>query len=138
MGSADSVMLDGPSAEESWPLRAAEALLTDETPWGLGPNERGPNQTVQFCRLAACVNAHKRGRTYTWAYSLLDRVDAGAAYEEYSTQELLDVLFVACRTDRFRSGTLKAEEPRLRLLLREIVRRVRSDSPPTFLVESLG
>jgi hypothetical protein len=63
-------------------------------------------------------------------------VDAGAAYEEYATQELLDVLFVACRTDRFRSGTLKAEEPRLRLLLQEVVRRVHSVSPPTFVVTS--
>lgn len=68
------------------------------------------------------------------ARSLFWEVAPGATYERYSTQMLLDALFFACRADHFNYGAIKAAEPNLRAILQEVVRRVRSDHPPTFVL----
>ncbi len=135
MSNDDVVVLDGPFAQLPWPVEEAETLLADTTPWGLGEDERGPNQTGRFCHLAQYVNGYLRGHdSLFWVLPILDEVDAVGSYAKYSTQDLLDILFVMCRAERFTYGVIKRDEPRLRRLLQEVVRRVRSDHPPTFVL----
>ena len=50
----------------------------------------------------------------------------------YSTQDLLGALFHAARADRFNYGLICRLEPRLRLILQEVVCRVQSTDPPQF------
>lgn len=131
--SEDSVQLDGLDQGQDWPVELAELLVTDQTPWGLGPTETGPNLSTMFYRLAMRVNARNRHRGgYEWAKSVLDRIEV-TPLTAYATQDLLDVVNIVCRTDHFRTGTLRTEEPRLRLLLKEIIRRTKSDEPPIFV-----
>jgi hypothetical protein len=66
------------------------------------------------------------------ASSIFWESEPGAAYERYTTQVLLDTLFFACRAEHFNYRAIKSGEPKLRAILQEVVRRVRSDHPPTF------
>jgi hypothetical protein len=132
--SDDVVVLDGPFAQLPWPVEEAEALLADATPWGLGEYERGPTQDGRLCRLAQYVDGYQHGHEeYEWVSSVLDGMDAGSS-ARYHTQDLLDVLFFMCRAEHFNTGSIKDEEPRLRRVLQEVVRRVRSDHPPRFVL----
>ncbi len=135
MSNDDVVTLDGPSAQLPWPVEEAEALLADKTPWGLGPPPDGsPNQMGRFCRLAGSVNAYLREGAMERAGSIFWESEPSAAYERYTTQVLLDALFYACRAEHFNYGAIKSGEPILRAILQEVVRRVQSDHPPTFVV----
>jgi hypothetical protein len=132
----DVVVLDGYQAiGPTWPVEEAEALLADPTPWGVGPPpDRGPNQMARFCRLAGWVNAYLREGAMEKARSIFWAAEPEVTYERHTTQLLLDALFFSCRADHFNYGAIKAAEPELRAILQEVVRRVRSEHPPTFVL----
>jgi hypothetical protein len=131
--SRDRVVLDGLHTDEDWPVELAESLIADQTPWGLGIGESGHSQSMKFYRLARCVNAHNRHHGgYEWAHLALEAIESHSS-EAYSTQDLLDIVCLVCRADHFRNGTVRTEEPRLRLVLQEVVQRVHSDAPPIFV-----
>lgn len=141
---AEHVKLDGIFATDPWPLELARSLLRDPLPWGTWwpghPEEHRPTRYADFNRLALQVTAYKRHRPgVSWGVSWSNPVrdeDLDQALERYSTQDLLDALFFATRGDRFNYGLICRLEPRLRLILQEVVRRVQSEEPPQFEVES--
>lgn len=73
------------------------------------------------------------GETGKWANPILSQVKARTSYEGLSTQDLLDVVFLTCRVDRFCDGIIRQREPLLRAIIQEVVRRIHSDSPPVFI-----
>lgn len=135
---AEQVTLDGQFASNPWPLEVARSLLSDPSPWGTWwpghPQEHQPNRHTDFNQLALQVTAYTRHPPgVAWHSPLHDeRFEQTAA--NYSTQELLDGLFVAARGDRFNYGLICRLEPRLRLILQEIVQRIQSADPPHFEV----
>ncbi|HET8911707.1 MAG TPA: hypothetical protein VFN23_09610, partial [Ktedonobacteraceae bacterium] len=54
----------------------------------------------------------------------------------YTTQELLDGIFWLSRAEHFSYGVTRAKEAQLRQALQEVVHRVHSATPPTFLLAS--
>lgn len=103
----------------------------------MGPPVAGPNDSrySDVWRLAACVNAyHRHLPGADWDHPLRD--DALAAHlHHYTTQQLLDALdafFLGVRGDHLAYGLTRRLEPQLRVVLSEVVRRVRGADPPAF------
>jgi hypothetical protein len=130
---ADIVLLDGPDAPSEWPLALAESLLQDPTPWGIPLRRGAANRYQDAHRLATCVNMYHRLQAGTpWRNPIQDPALADHL-ARYTTQELLDGVFWGVRGERFSAGLTLEVEPRLRLAVAEVVRRIHSDTPPTFV-----
>ena len=133
-----------------WPVELAEQLLASSLCWGppayalgLGyvDDPKQPDQSSDFFALAWCVDgAYERqggdmGQAWDWARPIIDSVKAGGSCAEYATQDLLDLVFLHARGERFSDGLIRSAEPILREIVREVVKRVRSSTPPVFLVQ---
>ncbi len=144
----DTVILDGLKRAEEWPVTLAESLLSDSSSWGpdirhsfgasLLPDEvlatpPEPERYHDFFTLAYPVNGYNR-HDVEWASTQLDAIKEQKAIHDYTTQELLDLVFIVCRGERFSDGLIRSNEQQLRAMIQEVVRRVRSDTPPTFIV----
>ncbi len=131
-----------------WPVETAEKLLANPSPWGppayalgLGyiDDPHQPDQSSEFLTLAYCVNgAYERhggdmGEAWKWANPLIERFKEGSSCTAYSTQDLLDLVFLYARGEHFSDGLIRSVEPILREMVQEVVRRVRSPQPPVFL-----
>lgn len=131
-----------------WPVELAEKLLANPSSWGppeytLGigyiDDPQQPDQSSNFIALAHCIDgAYKRhggsmGEAWNRANLIMERIRAGSSCAEYSAQELLDIVFLCSRGERFSDGLIRSAEPVLREIVREVVRRVRSSNPPVFL-----
>jgi hypothetical protein len=124
----DLVILDGISLVSAWPVALAESLLADSTPWwGSWPGDPTdqPNQGSDYAQLANCVYAYCR---YPKRVHLLRDPDVSI----YSTQQLLDALYLELRFEHFGYGQIRRYEPRLRQAVQEVVQRVHSAHPPHF------
>ncbi len=86
-----------------------------------------------FYKLATSVNGYNR-QDAEWTSTQLDAIKAQKSVNSYTTQELLDIVFIVCRGDRFSDGLIGNSEPQLRAMIQEVVNRVHSDVPPTFIV----
>lgn len=144
----DTVILDGLEPIQEWPITLAESLLSDDATWGTNTRDSYaasflPNTERQalpererfedFYKLATSVNGYNR-HDVEWASTQLDAIKAQKAVNGYTTQELLDIVFIVCRGDRFSEGLISRSELQLRAMIQDVVRRVRSDTPPTFIV----
>ena len=133
---SDIVVLDGSTAKLHWPLDLAEDLLADASAWE--PAVTGPDDSrhADVWRLTACVNAHHRHPPgEDWKHPLRD--DAlGTSPHRYSTQQLLDAFFLSVRGEHFSYGFTRRLDPRLRVALGEVVRRVHAADPPIFVLPS--
>ncbi|GAC1360338.1 MAG: hypothetical protein NVSMB38_44200 [Ktedonobacteraceae bacterium] len=134
---------------KQWPVDVAEKLLANPLPWGpptyvLGkyiddPNQ--PHQSDDFLELAHCVDgAYNRhggdmGTAWNWANPIINSVQEGGSCTEYMTQDLLDIVFLCSRGERFSDGLIRSMEPILREMMREVVRRVHSSPSPVFLTQ---
>ncbi len=137
---AEYVQLDGLVATTPWPLELAVSLLEDPAAWGLWwpghPENHLPNRYADFTRLALQVTAYTRHPPASaWRNPLKDD-DLSRTFASYSTQDLLDGLFFAARGDHFCYGFIRSQEPQLRLIVQEVVRRVLSEDPPHFEVKA--
>ncbi len=145
----DTVILDSFERIQEWPVALAESLLRDNATWGTYTRDSFaasflPNAERQalpeherfedFYKLAVSVNGYNR-HDVEWASTQLDAINkAQKAVNSYTTQELLDLVFIVCRQERFSDGLISRSELQLRAMIQEVVRRVRSDAPPTFIV----
>lgn len=135
---------------QHWPVHLAEKLLASLLPWGpptyvLGigyiDNPKQPDQASDFFELARYVDgAYERhgkdiGKAWNWATSIINNVEEGRSCEEYTTQDLLDIVFLHVRGERFSDGLIRSAEPMLREIVREVVGRVHSSTPPVFLTQ---
>ncbi|HZS79607.1 MAG TPA: hypothetical protein VFA41_23545 [Ktedonobacteraceae bacterium] len=128
-----------------WPLQLAESLLANPVSWGpptyvlgfgyIEEEKNAPDQFDNFYQLATCVNGYERhpDNYSKFVDSISDEVKAGHSLEKFSTQDLLDAVFIVCRQERFCDGLIRSYEPALRAMVQEVVRRVHSDTPPIFL-----
>jgi hypothetical protein len=122
----DEVLLDGHNEIQQWPVALAKSLLDDTTSWA-------QDRFRDFYYLATCVNGYNRHPFGDeWGPHLLREIESGGPLQKYATQELLDLVFIICRADRFSDGLIKNTEAQLRKIVQEVTRRVESDSPPTF------
>lgn len=134
-----------------WPIELAEALLANPLPWGpptyaLGigyvDDPKLPDQSDAFLELASCVNgAYERhddiGEAWKWANTILPPEKAGISSTECSTQDMLDIVFLYSRGERFCDGLIRENEPLLRSIVQEVVQRMNSDTPPEFITQAL-
>jgi hypothetical protein len=95
----------------------------------------------EFWALALTVNAYFRAgdageASNAWVEMRLPRVTEGQV-NDFSTQELLDLLFLFCRKDRFCEGTLDALHKEVQLILRTIQKRVESPQSTDLSQEAL-
>src|SRR5258708_26311866 len=133
-----------------WPVELAETLLSNPLPWGppvyaLGrylDDPTQPDQSEMFMTLASSVDGayHRHGGAgdpWNWASTIMAKVKAEVSFTEYSTQDLLDIVFLHYRGERFNDGLIPAEEPLLRSMVQEVVKRVHSKTPPTFISKKL-
>ena len=132
---------------ERWPVELAEKLLASPLRWGppayaLGvgyiDDPKQPDQADDFIALAHCVDgAYKRhgdiGEVWDWANPIIKRVKEGGSCADYATQDLLDIVFLCARGERFSDGLIRAVEQVLREMVREVVRRVHAFPSPVFL-----
>ncbi|GCE27593.1 hypothetical protein KDA_30770 [Dictyobacter alpinus] len=129
-----------------WPVELAETLLDNPLSWGpptyaLGigyvDDPKPEDQYDGFIQLAMCVDGayNRHSEAGQWANPILRQVKVKASYEELSTQDLLDVVFLVCRGERFCDGLIRQHEPQLRAIIQEVVRRIHSDVPPVFTVQ---
>jgi hypothetical protein len=137
---------------QRWPIELAEALLANPLPWGPPTYALGVgyvddhellDQSDAFFELANCVNgAYERhgdiGEAWKWAKSILPPEKAGKSSTACSTQDLLDIVFLYCRGERFSDGLIRENEPLLRSIVQEVVQRINSDTPPEFIIQALG
>jgi hypothetical protein len=72
---------------------------------------------------------------WKWAGTILHHLKAGGSSEQYATQDVLDLVFLNVRLERFSDGHIRSEEALLRDIVREVVRRVQSSCAPVFLVQ---
>ncbi|SRR5258708_1882217 len=137
--SEELVILDGIEKVSHWPLALAESLLNDPTPWGNfwpGHPENGPTRQRDYYRVANCVNGyHRHPLGSHWKNPLIDE-QFSERCSTYTTQELLDGIFWLSRAEHFSYGVIRANEAHLRQALQEVVHRVHSATPPTFLLAS--
>ncbi|GHO72443.1 hypothetical protein KSD_02140 [Ktedonobacter sp. SOSP1-85] len=145
----DKVYLSKRQKIEHWPVELAEKLLASPLPWGPPTYAFGryiddptqPDQNDDVHALAFCVNdAYERhggdiSEAWKWANPLLQHLKAGGSCEQYATQDLLDLVFLNVRFERFSDGHIRSEEALLRDIVREVVQRVHSPYPPVFLVQ---
>jgi hypothetical protein len=94
-----------------------------------------------FWALALTVNAYFRAgdageASDAWVEMRLPRVTEGQV-NDFSTQELLDLLFLFCRKDRFCEGTLDGLHKEVQLILRTIQKRVESPQRTDLSQEAL-
>jgi hypothetical protein len=145
----DKVLLS--KEAQRWPIELAEALLTNPLQWGPPTYGQGgyvddpklPDQSDAFFELAYCVNgAYERhgdiDEAWKWANSILPPEKAGISSIACSTQDLLDIVFLYCRGERFCDGLIRENEPLLRSIVQEVVQRMNSDTPPEFIMQALG
>jgi len=126
----DVVVLDGMHPGRDWPLALAEQLLSDPAPWSDEVPLAGPTQWRTFAEVASAVNWHNRRRVSPkLAVEPLRRNEPLAIY---STQELLDMLSAIWRMHHHVGAGVGEVEPGLRALLRVVVARMRSATPPRF------
>jgi hypothetical protein len=132
-----------------WPVERAEALLANPLPWGpptyasgnrLFDDPKLEDQSDGFIQLAMCVdggyNRHGDiGKAGKWVNPILRQVKVENSYEGLSTQDLLDVIFLSCRGERFCDGLIRQRELLLRAIIQEVVRRIYTDTPPVFIVQ---
>jgi hypothetical protein len=133
---AEIVLLDGPNATLPWPLALAEELLADAAPWG--PPASGPDDSryADVWRVAAYVNAyHRHPPGSDWRHPLRDDT-LMANLPRYTTQQLLDGFFMGVRGEHFSYGLTRSLEPRLRVVIGEVVRRVCAADPPVFVLQA--
>lgn len=125
-----------------WPVEMAEEILAKPLPWGpptyaLGiyvDDPRLPDQSDMFYELAVSVNGYDRHRDgAAWASPIEENIKAGGTCVEISTQDLLDIVFFYCRGERFCDGLIRSVEPLLRAIIQEVVQRISSETPPTFV-----
>jgi hypothetical protein len=131
---AETIVLDGTTATLPWPLELATELLADASPWG--PAVTGPDDSryADVWRLAAYVNAYHRHLPGSqWDHPLRDEALV-AHLPRYTTQQLLDAFFLGVRGEHFHDGLIRRQEPQPRVLVGEVVRRVRSGDPPVFVL----
>lgn len=109
----ETVVLDGATPGLPWPLELAESLLADASAWGPAVAASGPDDSryADVWRLAACVNAyHRHPSGSAWDHPLRD--DALVAHlHRYTTQQLLDALFLGVRGKHFSYGLIRRREP---------------------------
>ena len=123
-------------------------LLASALPWGppaygLGigyPDDpHQPDQSHAFFLLAQCVDdAYERHgggmrEAWDWARPLIESLKASGSCTEYLTQDLLDLVFLHARGERFSDGLIHSAEAMLREMVGEVVQRVHSATPPMFL-----
>jgi hypothetical protein len=130
---AEAFLQDGPYEGRIW---SAQVLNAPD-------NIRILDSESAFICLAGWVNGYNRrghnsddpvGQT-GWG-PLLSAIENTSIYEHFCTQDLFDILFYYYRNDYWNGGgTLEPELPRLREIVREIVLRMRSDMPPTFVLK---
>ncbi|HEX3641618.1 MAG TPA: hypothetical protein VHV10_10030 [Ktedonobacteraceae bacterium] len=131
-----------------WPVELAEEILAKPLPWGppiygLGSgyvdDPTLPDQSGTFYDLAVSVNGYDRHGDggVAWASPIEENIKTGGSYAEISTQDLLDIVFFYCRGERFCDGLIRSVEPLLRIMIQEVVQRVRSETPPTFIPQGL-
>ena len=117
-------------------LELTEDLLADPSAWGPAVAASGPDDSryADVWRLAAGVNAyHRHPPGSEWDHPLRD--DAlGAHLPRYTTQHLLDAFFLGVRGEHFNYGFTRRLEPQLRVIVGEVVRRVRATDPPVFVL----
>jgi hypothetical protein len=100
------------------------------------------DQSDDFFALSSCVDgAYERhrgdmGEAWNWAQPIIDHVKAGGSCAEYATEDLLDIVFLYCRGERFSDGLIRSAESILREMVREVVQRVHSSTPPVFLMQN--
>lgn len=126
----DVVVLDGWHQDREWPLTLAEQLLADPTPLSAGYHDTGPTQWRTFAMVASSVNWAARWRVSPKLAA--QRFRQNEPLEDYSTQELLDMLSAIWRMQHHVGAGLADIEPGLRALLGLVVARVRSAAPPQF------
>ncbi|GHO66797.1 hypothetical protein KSC_056890 [Ktedonobacter sp. SOSP1-52] len=133
----DIVFLDGYAANGPWPLELAEAFL----------DAPSPDRAVHaFLQLASWVNAYNREEPdplnpidRPGAFKVARQIEQVSSLTRFCTQDLLDALFYFYRRDYWTSGdgsSIVEVLPKLREIVREVVRRVRSDQPPTFVLQN--
>lgn len=127
----DVVTLDGMYPGRDWPVDLAEELLDDPSHWSVGYEGSLPDQWRKFAEVASFVNGFNRGSVSP--KGAVERLRYPEALERYSTQELLDMLSVIWRMERHVGGGLIQIEPGLRELLRLVVTRIKSSTPPHFI-----
>lgn len=130
----DIVTLDGMYPGRDWPVGLAEDLLNDPSPWSVGYDRTLPDQRAKVAEVASFVNGFNR-RALSPKLAV-ERIQHRETLEDSSTQELLDMLNVIWRMERHVGGGLTQIEPSLRELLRIVVTRVRSSTPPHFVPAS--
>jgi hypothetical protein len=98
-----------------------------------------PDQSGAFYDLAVSVNGYDRHRDggVAWASPIQENIKEGGSYAEILTQDLLDIVFFYCRGERFCDGLIRSVEPLLRIMIQEVVQRVHSETPPTFIPQGL-
>ena len=126
----DAVILDGVQGRRDWPLALAEQLLADPMPWSAGASETGRTQWSRFAEVASSVNWSTR--RHVSPKVAVERLGQNDRLESYSTQELLDMLSAVWRMQRHVGYGLTEIEPGLRTVVRIVVTRVRSATPPQF------
>lgn len=144
----DEVYLSTRRQVELWPVELAEKLLASSLPWGpptyvFGKYVNDPTQPDQerdFSALVLCVDdaydrhGHDISKAWEWAKPICRDLEANGTFAQYTTQDLLDILFLNVRYERFCDGHICSVEPLLRNIVRVVVQRVHSPHPPVFLV----
>jgi hypothetical protein len=139
---SDTIQLS--AGVQAWPIEIAEQLLASPLPWGppnyaLGvgyiDDPRLPDHASEFIKLAHCVDGayQRHEKAQEWARATSQKHQATGTWQTVSTQDLLDILFLYARGERFTDGLIRSVEPALRAILQEVVKRVHTNNPPTFL-----
>lgn len=116
-------------------VRLPDEVFVDETKepevaraiqWLKGEDERQPG----LWQLAHTVNGYLRAGqggavADAWLTERLPRLISSEKVAELRTQELLDLLFIFCRRERFFEGTLEEHANEIKLIQEEISRRVK-------------
>lgn len=95
-----------------------------------------------MCSLAHTVNGYMRAgaageESNKWVEDRLPRLDSQEAASQLNTQDLLDLLFLFCRKERFCEGTLDALAPQINNILNVIRERVEATRKPDRTQEEL-
>ena len=145
---ADEVYLSTRRQVERWPIELAEKLIANPLPWGPPAYAFGkyaddpalPDQHHDFSALVSCVDdaydrhGHDISKAWEWANPICRDLETNGTFAQYTTQDLLDILFLNARYERFCDGHIRSVETLLRNIVRAVVQRVRSPHPPVFLV----
>ncbi|QBD76122.1 hypothetical protein EPA93_08915 [Ktedonosporobacter rubrisoli] len=142
----DEVYLSTCTQIEHWPLELAEKLLDDPLPWGppayafghYVADQQGPEQCSDFLELVSYVDgAYERHgddspEAWKWADIICRDLEKNGTLAQYTTQDLLDILFLHTRYERYCDGHIRSVETLLRKILQAVVQRVHSLHPPVF------